>query len=57
MKLVTESHLKGFYYKPRIDKELLANHSKGLIGLSACLKGQVAQNIIHNNMDEADESA
>ena len=56
-KLVSIAQLQGFYYKPRIDKELLAKHSKGLIGLSACLKGQVAQNIIHNNMDAADESA
>ncbi len=56
-KLVSIAQLKGFYYKPRIDKELLANHSKGLVGLSACLKGQVAQNIIQNNMDGADESA
>ncbi len=56
-KMVSIAQLKGFYYKPRIDKELLASHSKGLIGLSACLKGQVAQNIIKNNMDGADESA
>ncbi len=55
-KLVSIAQLKGFYYKPRIDKELLANHSKGLIGLSACLKGQVAQNIIHKDMKAADES-
>ncbi len=56
-KLVSIAQLKGFYYKPRIDKELLANHSKGLIGLSACLKGQIAQNIIKKDMDSADESA
>ncbi len=41
VKLVTAGYLEGFYYKPRIDKELLAAHSKGLIGLSACLKGEV----------------
>jgi len=43
VKLVTAGYLEGFYYKPRIDKELLAQHSKGLIGLSACLKGEVPQ--------------
>jgi DNA polymerase III subunit alpha len=43
VKLVTAGYLEGFYYKPRIDKELLATHSKGLIGLSACLKGEVPQ--------------
>jgi DNA polymerase-3 subunit alpha len=43
VKLVTAGYLEGFYYRPRIDKELLAQHSKGLIGLSACLKGEVPQ--------------
>jgi len=56
-KLVSIAQLKGFYYKPRIDKELLVNHSKGLIGLSACLKGGISQNIIHNKMDAADDAA
>ncbi|HSA94967.1 MAG TPA: PHP domain-containing protein [Acidobacteriota bacterium] len=41
-KLLTQSYLEGFYYRPRIDKELLAGHAAGLIGLSACLKGEVA---------------
>ena len=41
VKLVTAGYLEGFYYKPRIDKELLATHSQGLIALSACLKGEV----------------
>jgi len=56
-KLVSIAQLKGFYYKPRIDRELLSAHSKGLIGLSACLKGDIAQAIIHNNMDAADAAA
>ncbi len=43
MRLVSLAHLEGFYYKPRIDKELLAQHHEGLIGLSACLKGEVAE--------------
>ena len=43
VKLVSAGFLEGFYYKPRIDKELLSEHSEGLIGLSACLKGEVPQ--------------
>src|SRR5436190_11705970 len=42
IKLVSAGYTEGFYYRPRIDKELLAKHSKGLIGLSSCLKGEVA---------------
>src|SRR5215216_5000623 len=42
IKLVSSGYTEGFYYKPRIDKDLLARHSKGLIGLSSCLKGEVA---------------
>jgi DNA polymerase-3 subunit alpha len=42
IKLVSAGFTEGFYYKPRIDKELLAEHSRGLIGLSSCLKGEVA---------------
>jgi len=41
VKLITAAHLEGFYYKPRVDKELLAEHSRGLIALSGCLKGEV----------------
>src|SRR5207253_2105958 len=39
--LTTAAHLDGFYYKPRIDRELLGRHAKGLIGLSGCLQGEV----------------
>jgi DNA polymerase-3 subunit alpha len=42
IRLVSAGYTEGFYYRPRIDKELLAAHSKGLIGLSSCLKGEVA---------------
>jgi DNA polymerase-3 subunit alpha len=42
IKLVSAGYTEGFYYKPRIDKELLAQHAEGLIGLSSCLKGEVA---------------
>ncbi len=45
IKLVSSGYTEGFYYKPRIDKELLARHSRGLIGLSSCLKGEVATGI------------
>ncbi|HSC28501.1 MAG TPA: DNA polymerase III subunit alpha [Vicinamibacterales bacterium] len=45
IKLVSAGYTEGFYYKPRIDKELLAAHAKGLIGLSSCLKGEVATGI------------
>jgi DNA polymerase III subunit alpha len=41
IKLVSSGYTEGFYYKPRIDKELLASHSEGLIGLSSCLKGEI----------------
>ncbi|HKF85962.1 MAG TPA: DNA polymerase III subunit alpha [Candidatus Limnocylindrales bacterium] len=40
-RLVTDAHLDGYYYKPRIDREHLARHSEGLVGLSACLGGEV----------------
>jgi DNA polymerase-3 subunit alpha len=43
IKLVSAGYTEGFYYKPRIDKELLARHVRGLIGLSSCLKGEVAE--------------
>ena len=45
IKLVSSGYTDGFYYKPRIDKDLLAAHSQGLIGLSSCLKGEVASEI------------
>jgi len=50
IKLTTTAHLNGFYYKPRIDKELLARHSAGLIGLSGCLKGEVTQAILRGDL-------
>lgn len=53
IQITTEAHLNGFYYKPRIDFEFLTEHADGLICLSGCLKGQVIQNILNNNYDEA----
>ena len=56
VKLVTAAHLEGFYYKPRVDKELLAKHSKGLIALSGCLKGEVNVHL-QNGSSKAAEAA
>ena len=50
-KLVSRAHLDGYYYKPRIDRPLLAQHHEGLIGLSACLKGEVAE-ALGDGLDE-----
>ncbi len=56
-KLVTAGHLEGFYYKPRIDKELLREHSEGLIALSACLNGEIAYNLNRGRTEKALEVA
>ncbi|SLM32992.1 DNA polymerase III subunit alpha [Desulfamplus magnetovallimortis] len=55
--LASIAQLKGFYYKPRVDKEILSQYSSGLIALSACLKGDLPQKILQGKMDEADEAA
>ncbi|AKJ63630.1 DNA polymerase III subunit alpha [Kiritimatiella glycovorans] len=52
-RLVSLAWFKGFHYKPRIDKELLAKHSRGLIGLSACLKGEVTESCAAGQRDKA----
>jgi DNA polymerase-3 subunit alpha len=53
LKLVSAAHLEGQYYKPRIDKEILAQYSEGLIGTSACLAGEVARHIMAGRAKEA----
>ena len=53
MKLVSAAYLEGFYYKPRIDKEILAKYAKGLIGTSGCLKGEVAGHLLRGNFEAA----
>jgi DNA polymerase-3 subunit alpha len=53
MRLVSLGYLEGFYYRPRIDKEVLARHSKGLIGLTACLKGEIPQLLQNNQFSQA----
>jgi DNA polymerase-3 subunit alpha len=57
IKLVSAGYTEGFYYKPRIDKELLAQHSRGLIGLSSCLKGEVAEGLSRQHARRALEAA
>lgn len=56
-RLVTRSYLEGFYYKPRIDMELLSQYHKGLIVLSGCLKGEIPYNIIYENKQKAEDIA
>ena len=57
IKLVSIGYLEGFYYRPRIDKETLAQHAQGLIGLSACLKGEVAWLILQKRFNDALKAA
>jgi len=56
MRLCTVGQMEGMYYKPRIDKEILAAHSKGLIALSGCLQGEAASRIVDGDIDGARES-
>ena len=56
IQLVTKSHLEGFYYKPRIDKELLERHFKGLICLSGCFSGEVAKMLRAGREQEAEDA-
>jgi DNA polymerase-3 subunit alpha len=57
IKITSEASLHGFYYKPRISKKFLAEHSKGLIGLSGCLKGEVAEFLMEDKYDAARNAA
>ena len=56
MKLCTVGQMEGMYYKPRIDKEILAEHSRGLIALSGCLQGEAASRITDGDVEGARES-
>ena len=56
-KLVSWGFIEGFYYKPRIDKEILEKYHEGIICLSACLAGEVNQAILNNNIEEAKKVA
>src|SRR3954465_7492763 len=53
IKITSEASMHGFYYKPRISKKFLAEHSKGLIGLSGCLAGEVCENLLEGKYDAA----
>src|SRR5690606_10715028 len=55
IKLVSTSHLDGFYYKPRMDKELLKAHGEGLLLLTGCLNSELARTILDNRLDDAKE--
>ncbi len=57
IQLVTKAQLEGFYYRPRVDKELLSEYSQGLIALSACIKGEVPNLILQGRLDEAKQAA
>src|SRR5256712_6586276 len=57
VKLVSAGYTEGYYYKPRIDKELLREYREGLIVLSSCLKGEVSQNLASGNYAKAKEAA
>jgi DNA polymerase-3 subunit alpha len=56
IKLATAAHLEGYYYKPRIDKELLAAHHEGLIGLSGCLASEIPECILKDQLPKAREA-
>jgi DNA polymerase-3 subunit alpha len=57
VKLASAAYTEGYYYKPRIDKDLLARHADGLIGLSACLRGEVAMALSADRYEAAREAA
>ncbi|OGG19173.1 DNA polymerase III subunit alpha, partial [Candidatus Gottesmanbacteria bacterium RIFCSPHIGHO2_02_FULL_39_14] len=57
MKLVTHAHLEGYYYKPRIDMEILREHSEGLICLSGCLNGEIPKLLLNNQDETAEKKA
>ena len=57
IRLVTQGHLEGFYYRPRVDQELLQELNGGLIALSACLHGKVAQRLTNDDPQGAEAAA
>jgi DNA polymerase-3 subunit alpha len=57
IQLTTKAHLEGFYYRPRVDKELLERYHQGLIALSACIVGEVPQLILSGRLEEAKQTA
>ncbi|SFF97246.1 DNA polymerase-3 subunit alpha [Desulfotomaculum arcticum] len=57
LEVVSTAFTEGFYYKPRVDKELLAAHSNGLIALSGCIAGEIASHVIKGDYGQAEQSA
>ena len=57
LKLVSDAHLRGFYYKPRADFETLAKHADGLIGFTGCLAAIVPQHLLHDRWEDARKAA
>lgn len=57
IELISRAHLEGYYYKPRIDYEILEKFSAGLIALSACIEGHIPQLILNNQITEAEKAA
>ena len=57
IELVSKAHLEGFYYKPRLDKELLKEYHQGLVALSACVGGEVPNLVLEGRFDEAKQAA
>ncbi|MEK7088554.1 MAG: PHP domain-containing protein, partial [Patescibacteria group bacterium] len=55
IKLVTISNLEGYYYKPRMDKEILQKYSEGIVALSGCLGGELSQSIVRNDITKAEK--
>ena len=57
LQLATAAQLEGFYYKPRVDKELLSQHCEGLIALSSCPQGELGRLILEDRLEDADKAA
>lgn len=57
VKLVSKAHLEGFYYKPRVDDDLLSKYGKGLVAMSACVQGKIPRLIISKKNEEAEATA
>ena len=57
IKLASKAHLEGFYYRPRVDKDLLREHHEGLIALSSCLGGEMAECLARGKFEEAKKVA
>lgn len=56
IKLSSIAHLEGYYYKPRVDKEILSKYSSGIVALSGCFSGEVAKNVSNGNLKKAEEA-